>query len=662
MCEFSFTNESLGDSKETLPRMEENTANMTLGRQTTTDGTHVEVSMPPVASAPLPTLTLTRTRTLTSTRPTTTTRTTPDSLDWGMEGGAAPEPVLVDSSSGSGKRKRDQSERRVDNSLDWLPANAREIIWGATSKGHGFTERPLISASRIQEVGDQLVAMLTSLLTFLDPDRLAAVKKTIIEKYLEAGYSVLLVANLGVHADAGEIESMEEHLTQLKMEADQHQDGCLEWVIAKSPLPPTAGRGRWCAIQAAIQTLSLAGLEDAWIVLTDDRRFIGLAGKKAKTCQSLTDALEIDRYRKLFGDHKPSTMAEVIGKTLDTTHGKPNGCVALMASRRWAFCKNREAWKKKISELDPHGVLVQVSVWSLKVAKQLVQHVNSGPDGLRSLVAISAAIGEDYAQECILRKLGVLIKLSFDARNSTDSKIGGKNITLARGFHRRPSDDNRATISDASLRHSCIALSGIATSEECENRPRWQFDPDKQILSFPELREKASSWENDKEQGFESHWKVMAVGILVGLLELSWCPITQGWLLEQNIGRSLSHVGREFRHGPHLDIDIHGVFETFPHTDLRVRTGHDWESIGPGSGGGFSSLGEKLRLIQNGIQADRSICRCAGKRLRPSNPPHSGPSSTSDSQETIQVALSQGGGAADDSTDDGEEDQEMHIG
>jgi hypothetical protein len=123
-------------------------------------------------------------------------------------------------------------------------------------------------------------------------------------------------------------------------------------------------------------------------------------------------------------------------------------------------------------------------------------------------------------------------------------------------------------------------------------------------LTIPALRQTIATCkvESGKESGFESHYKVLAVGVLLGLVNLHWDEDESVWIVHGNLSAVPAGVDQFLLRG---EYDIGKIFSSFPLTLVRAWIGEDHVVI-ESTTGGFNELAKKLRTCIESRKADNT--------------------------------------------------------
>lgn len=483
-----------------------------------------------------------------------------------------------------------QIDRCLTDDMAWFPKDAGNVEW------QGFLlEHSMKLVAHIRHAGNQVVAMITCLKSL--QKRFDDVIKT-VHKYLQQGFPVVMIANIGQHDQDDELRRKLVEIVNIT------SNDRLKWVIARSSIPASAGRGRWCAIKVATEILR--DIDDSWFVLTDDRRYIDvLTADDASTCKIPSKV--ISEYPSIFSDDQVKssiTMAQAIRRLVDSEGHSDRALIALgKMGRTWGFddsgnlAARSERAKTMVFHLEN---LVQVSLWSRLGAIEFLNSVAS--DGQVRLAALSAPIGEDYAMAAMASRAGAIIQGSAIVCNATDSSVGGTKTSIARAWTKPKSE-----ISMLSLRQACLAMCQIRDGDRNDQYPRFDFCSGKcRRFVIPLFGKVVDYWDlktiNGKKEdasGFESHYKLMAIGILLGIVRLEWSE-SGYWILKEDCGRPVG-----------FDDDmllVQKIWTDFPLRLVNVWCGEKQVELPPGKKG-FSALARELRKIQSELQPSHSMNR-----------------------------------------------------
>ena len=484
--------------------------------------------------------------------------------------------------------------KQLADDMAWFPKDAGIVEWQRFLPEHSMK---LVEA--IRHAGNQVVAMITCLKSL--QKRFDDVIIT-VHKYLQQGFPVVMIANTDQHGHEDQDDELRRKLIEI---VNITSNDRLRWVIARSSIPPSAGRGRWCAIKVATEILR--DIDDSWFVLTDDRRYIDvLTPGDASTCKIPSKV--ISEYPSIFKDDQilsSITMAQAIRRLVDSEGHSDRALIALgKMGRTWGFGDSgklparSERAKTMVFHLEN---LVQVSMWSRLGAIEFLNSVDS--HGQSMLAALSAPIGEDYAMAAMASRAGVIVQGSAIVCNATDSNIGGTKTSIARAWTTPKSE-----ISMLSLRQACLAMCQIRDGDRNDQHPRFDFCSGKCDRRFviPLFGTVVDYWDlktiNGKKEdgsGFESHYKLMAIGILLGIVRLEWSE-SGYWVLREDCGRPLP-----------FDDDMLSVQKIW--TDFSLHLVNVWcgdkQVELPVDKTGFCALARELRRIQSELQPRQPMNR-----------------------------------------------------
>lgn len=498
-----------------------------------------------------------------------------------------PVSVIVEVTNPGADRSCSQVEETIDQSdaMAWFPRDARVVEWSRFSPD---TMRNL--TRNIMIAGKQLVAMLTCLESL--NKRFKHVEAVVL-KYITQGFPVVMIGNVS-YSDPDEAHLIDK-LNQMKKHIGSDK---LEHVIARSSIPPSAGRGRWCAIKVAEELLQ--DIEDSWFVLTDDRRYIDIMFRNSSdTCRNIPTAKI--QYGPLLGpDYESETFAQVIRKLLDYEEHSNRAIVAL----------GKSGWRRQASTMESRikdtrtrcfhlNNLVQVSFWSRLGSRDLVDLVNI--DGLRMLSAITAPLGEDYAMTSIALRHGITIEGSaIICKVNAPSSSGSSKTSVARDW----TSSQHPGINPVSLKQACLAMCEMGIVEDDDVGQRFTFrNGNKNLLcSFAKVPIKENT------QGFDSHYKLMALGILLGLVSLEWNPLEE-WVLKEQCAIPIIFSDEEKRQFQHADgkLIIQQIWKSFPLNRVNVKCNGKNLSFPAPRRLGFCGLAEELKKVQVTLETDRLI-------------------------------------------------------